>query len=127
MAAVVAGGIAGQMRPKEAKMNQQGIEIARRSAAAKLHPSNIHTSTFVRSLIAYLVEEIWTDPHIAELVCLRNGDLLAREHGESVFLRTLCTRRALVRAVITLSANLELSPRERSYLLQRIPPARKTR
>lgn len=105
-------------------MNQQGVETARRSAAAKLHPSNIHTSTFVRSLIAYLVGEIWTELHIAELVCLPNGDLLAREHGDTGFLRILCTHRALVRAVVALSHSLELTPKERSYLLQRIPPTR---
>lgn len=102
-------------------MNQQGVEIARRSAAAKLHPSNIHMSTFVQSLIAYLVGEVWTEPHIAELVCLRNGDLLARENGCTGFLRILCTRRALVCAVLTLSQMLGLTPRERTYVLQRIP------
>lgn len=108
-------------------MNQQSIEIARRSAAAKLHPSNIHTSTFVRSLIGYLVGEIWTQPHIAELVCLRNGELLAREEGYTGFLRILCTRRNFVCAVLALAHTLELSPRERSYLLQRIPLPEKTR
>ncbi len=127
MATVVAGSKAGQMRPQEAKMNQQGVEIARRSAAAKLHPSNIHTSTFVQSLIAYLVGEAWTEPHIAELVCLGNGDLLAREDGQTGFLRILCTRRALVRAVLALSHMLEVTPRERSYLLQRIPSPKKAR
>jgi hypothetical protein len=121
VATVVAGSKAGQMRPQEAKMNQQGVENARRSAAAKLHPSNIHTSTFVQSLIAYLVGDVWTEPHIAELVCLRNGDLLARENGCTAFLRILCTRRALVRAVLALSHMVELTPRERTYLLQRIP------
>lgn len=108
-------------------MNQQGIETARRSTAAKLHPSNIHTSTFVRSLMAYLVGEVWTEPYIAELVCLPNGDLLARENGDTSFLRVLCTRRALVRAVLALAQTLELSSKERSFLLQRIPSPTKRR
>lgn len=108
-------------------MNQQSLEITRRSTAAKLHPSNIHTSTFVRSLIAYLVGEIWTEPYIEELICLPRGELLARETDGGSYLRVLCTRQLLVRAVLALSYALDLTPKERSYILQRIPSTRRAR
>lgn len=102
-------------------MNCEGAENARLRAAAKLHPSEIHTSTFLRSILGYLVYEVWTEPHITKLVCQTNGELLARESDSDGFLKILCTRKSLVRAILALSQLQGLSPRERSYLLERIP------
>jgi hypothetical protein len=102
-------------------MNCEGAENARLRAAAKLHPSEIHTSTFLRSILGYLVYEVWTEPHITKLICQRDGELLACESDNDGFLKVLCTRQSLVRAILTLSHLRELSPRERSYLLERIP------
>lgn len=45
----------------------QNIEMARRGAAKKLGPEAINTSSFVRSLLGYLVDEKWTIPYIVHL------------------------------------------------------------
>ncbi len=102
-------------------MNQKSLETTRRSVAAKINPSVLLASTFVYSLFGYLVGEAWTDPHLLELVCDRDGNLYAREGNIPFFGRLLCTRSALIELVLDIAEQVNLSPRERTYLLERIP------
>jgi hypothetical protein len=119
---VVAGKHAAQMRRLGGKhMNREGAENARLRAAAKLHPSEIHTSTFLRSILGYLVHEVWTDPRIYELICHRNGELLARESDSEGFMKVLCTADRWSSQFLVLAHLRGLSPREHRYLLVRIP------
>jgi hypothetical protein len=60
-------------------MTNQNIERTRRSVARKLNPQTISTSTLVRSLLGYLLDERWTEPHIIDLRCAEDGMLLAYE------------------------------------------------
>jgi hypothetical protein len=103
-------------------MNQQSLETTRRNAAAKLHPAVLTTTTFVRSILGYLVGETWTDPYLTALACDADGYLYAQEDGNPFFGRVLCTRLAVIETILQLTHAVELSPRERTYLLQRIPP-----
>jgi len=103
-------------------VNQQSLETTRRSAAAKLHPEVLTTTTFVRSILGYLVGEIWTEPYLSGLACDADGYLYVREDGNPFFGRVLCTRLALIQTILQLTHAVELSPRERTYLLQKIPP-----
>lgn len=103
-------------------MSQQNLETARRNAAAKLHPSALTTSTFIRSILGYLVDEVWTDPLVTGLAFDPDGDLYVQENGNPFYGRVLCTRSVLISAVLQLSQAAGLSPRERTYLLQKLPP-----
>jgi hypothetical protein len=106
---------------QEAKMNKENIEITRRSVARKLDPDAFNTSTFVRSLLGYLVNERWTQPYIVDLRCSNDGMLMAYESESGTYLRLLCRRRDLIRAVLALADMVNLTPRERSYLLAGVP------
>jgi hypothetical protein len=97
------------------------LEITRRSAARKLHPDRIGTSTFVRSLLGYLVSERWTYPHFTDLRCAEDGMLCANESESEGYARLLCSRNDLVRAILVIAVIADLTPSERSYLLARIP------
>lgn len=102
-------------------MINQNVERTRRSVAHKLGPNVIRTSTVVRSLIGYLVNERWTEPHIIDLQCADDGMLLAYESDADTYLRLVCNRDELVRALLSLSHLLNLTPAERNYLLSRVP------
>jgi hypothetical protein len=102
-------------------MINQNIEKTRRSAAHKLAPNEIRTSTVVRSLLGYLVNERWTEPYIVDLRCAEDGMLIAYESDSDTYLRLLCSRDELVRAVLTLAHLVNLTPSERSYLLAGLP------
>lgn len=102
-------------------MINQNFERVRRSVAHKLGPDVIRTSTVVRSLIAYLVNERWTKPHIVDLRCADDGMLLAYESDADTYLRLVCNRDELIRAVLTLSYLVDLTPAERNYLLSGVP------
>ena len=102
-------------------MNNQNLETTRRRAVQKLHPSVIGTSTFVRSLLGYLLNEVWTDPPILHLRCEADGMLLAYEPDSGAHLRVLCSRDELIRAVLHLACSQDLTPAERTYLLLRVP------
>ena len=102
-------------------MINQNIERTRRSAANKLAPPAIKTSTVVRSLLAYLVNERWTEPYIVDLRCAEDGMLMACESDSNAYLRLLCSRDELIRAVLTLAQRVNLTPSERSYLLAGVP------
>ena len=104
-----------------AKMINQNVERTRRSAARRLAPNTIKTSTVVRSLLAYLVNERWTEPYIVDLRCAEDGMLMAYESDSNAYLRLLCGRDELVRAVLTLAHLANLTPSERSYLLAGLP------
>ncbi len=125
MATVVAGSEAGQMRPKEAKMINQNVEWTRRSVARKLNPQTISTSTLVRSLLGYLLNEHWTEPHIIDLRCAEDGMLLAYESQSDGYLRLLCGRDDLIGAILVLAHLVELTPRERTYLLAGVPSSQR--
>ena len=102
-------------------MINQNIERTRRSAAHKLASNAIRTTTVVRSLLAYLVNERWTEPYIVDLRCAEDGMLMAYESDSDAYLRLLCRRDELVRAVLTLAHLVNLTPSERSYLLAGLP------
>ena len=102
-------------------MINQNVERMRRSVAHRLGPGVIRTSTVVRSLIAYLVNERWTEPHIVDLRCADDGMLLAYESDANTYLRLLCNRDELIRAVLTLAHLVDLTPAERNYLLSGVP------
>ena len=104
-----------------AKMINQKIDKTRRSAAQKLAPNTIRTSTVVRSLLAYLVNERWTEPYIIDLRCAEDGMLMAYESDSNAYLRLLCSRDELVRAVLTLAQLVNLTTSERNYLLAGLP------
>ena len=74
------------------KMINQNVEQTRRSIARKLGPELLTTSTFVRSLLGYLLKEHWTEPHIIDLHCNEEGMLLAYESHLDGYLRLLCSR-----------------------------------
>ena len=103
------------------KMINPSAEKTRRSAMRKLHPHNFTTTTVVRSLLAYLVDERWTDPYFIDVKCGEDGVLRAFESCLDDYLRLLISREELVRAVLVLTERARLTPRERSYLLGRIP------
>ena len=103
-------------------MTNQNLETTRRSAARKLHPSTITTSTFVSSLLAYLLCEKWTDPYIIDLRCGIGDALVAYESNSNTHLRVLCSRDELIKAVLHLACSQHLTPAERTYLLLRVPP-----
>ena len=102
-------------------MINQNIERTRRSVARKLDPEIISTSTLVRSLLGYLVEERWTEPHIIDLRCAEDGMLLAYESQSHGYLRLLCSRDELIRAILILAHLVNLAPGERTYLLAGVP------
>ena len=102
-------------------MTNENLEATRRRVALKLHPETIHTTTFVRSLLAYLLEEEWTEPHIVDLRCDRKGMLTAWESDSNGYLRLLCGRDDLIRGLLILADLVPLTPGERSYLLSRVP------
>ena len=104
-----------------AKMINQNIEKTRRNVAHKLAPNAIRTSTVVRSLLGYLVNERWTEPYIVHLRCAEDGMLMAYESDSNAYLRLLCSRDELVRALLTLAHLVKLTPSERSYLLAGLP------
>jgi hypothetical protein len=104
-------------------MINQNIERTRRNAARKLDPHVISTSTLVRSLLGYLVNERWTEPHIIDLRCTEDGMLMAYESQLDGYLRLLCNREELIRAVLVLAHLVNLTPGERSYLLAGVPPS----
>lgn len=99
------------------KMINQNVEQTRRNVARKLGPEMLTTSTFVRSLLGYLLKEHWTEPHIIDLHCNEEGMLLAYESTLDGYLRLLCSRDELVRAVLVLAHMANLTPGERGYLL----------
>lgn len=102
-------------------MINQNIERTRRSVTRKLHPRAISTSTVVRSLLGYLLNERWTEPHIIDLRCAEDGMLLAYESLSHGYLRLLCSRDELIRAILVLAQLVELTPSERSFLLAGVP------
>lgn len=102
-------------------MTNRSVETTRLGAARKLHPYAIRTSTFVRSLLAYLLAERWTYPFIIDLKCDDDGMLLAQESDSTAHLRVLCRRHDLIQAVLYLAHLVELTPAERTYLLWRVP------
>ena len=104
-------------------MINQNIEGTRRSVARKLNPQMISTSTLVRSLLGYLLNERWTEPHIIDLRCAEDGMLLAYESNSHGYLRLLCSRDQLIHAILVLAHLVELTPRERTYLLAGVPSA----
>jgi hypothetical protein len=106
---------------QEAKMTNQNIERTRRSVARKLNPQTISTSTPVRSLLGYLLDERWTEPHIIDLRCAEDGMLLAYESDSHGYLRLLCSRDDLIRAILILAHLVNLMPWERTYLLAGVP------
>jgi hypothetical protein len=75
----------------------------------------------VRSLLGYLLEEAWTFPKILYLACQRDGMLLAWKSDSNSYLRLLCSRKDLISAILVLSDMVSLTPRERTYLLSRVP------
>jgi hypothetical protein len=102
-------------------MINPNAERTRRSVVCKLHPRSFRTTTVVRSLLAYLVSERWTDPYLLDLQCGEDGMLLGFESDSSDYLRLLCRRDDLVRAVLVLTHLAALRPSERTYLLNRVP------
>lgn len=106
-------------------MTNENAERARRSVARKLDP--ISTSTFVRSLIAYLVGERWTYPYIESLGCAPDGFLYAQESETDGYRRLICRRADLIRTILHLALMAELTPGERSLLLSEVPPLGKRR
>ena len=120
-------GLQNDVATKGGKMTNQNLETTRRSAARKLHPSVIGTSTFVRSLLGCLLGEVWTDPPILDLRCGSDGMLLAYEPDSTTHLRVLCSRNELIRAVLYLAYSVDLTAAERTYLLLRVPPRSRKR
>ena len=111
------------MRPRKAKiMTNDNVERARRSAARKLNPDAVSTSTTVRALIAHLLQQRWTYPYILALACAPDGTLFAWESESDGFRRLLCSRRDVIRAVLQLAHIVDLTPRERAVLLSEVPP-----
>jgi hypothetical protein len=111
------------MRPREAKiMTNENVERARRSAARKLDPDVVSTSTIVRALIAHLLHERWTYPYILALACAPDGTLFAWESESDGYRRLLCKRRDVIRAILQLAELVDLTPRERTVLLSEVPP-----
>jgi hypothetical protein len=106
---------------KEAKMINPNAERTRRSAAIKLSPCTFRTTTVVRSLLAYLLNERWTDPHLIDVRCGDDGMLVGFESDSDDYLRLLVRRDDLVRAVLVLTHLAALRPSERTYLLDRVP------
>lgn len=104
----------------------QNVEMARRSAARKLAPETINTSSFVRALLGYLLDERWTYPHIVHLGCHPDGTLLALESDSGTHLRLLCRRKDLIAAILILTDLVELTPGERTYLLSKVPEPAKS-
>ena len=112
---------------QEAKLKKsEKTELARRSAARKLAPEAITTSTFVRSLLGYLLDEIWTFPHVHFLACDSDGTLLVWESDSGTYLRVLCSRKQLISAILILADLVNLTPAERAYLLAGVPEPAKT-
>jgi hypothetical protein len=120
---VVQTGSAEDVAKQEAKMINQNIEGTRRSVARKLNPQMISTSTLVRSLLGYLLNERWTEPHIIDLRCAGDEMLLAYESNSHGYLRLLCSRNQLIHAILVFAHLVELTPRERTYLLAGVPSA----
>jgi hypothetical protein len=112
---------------KEAKMQNENIERARRSVARKLSPDAISTSTVVQSLLAYLVGERWTYPYILSLACSPDGALCAWESESDGYRRLICKRSDLIKAILQLASMTDLTPRERALLLSEVPPIGKRR
>ena len=81
-------------------MINQNIERTRQGLARKLGPDTINTSTFVRSLLGYLLNELWTDPYIIDLRCAEDGMLMAHESNSETYLRLLCRRDDLIHALL---------------------------
>jgi hypothetical protein len=102
-------------------MINQNIERTRRSVVRKLNPEAVSTSTIIRSLLAYLLNERWTEPHILDLRCADDGMLLAHESQTRGYFRLICSRDQLIRAVLMLAHVANLTPAERAYLLKRVP------
>ncbi len=115
---VPASGRCGQ---RKAKLNQNDSEHTRRSAAAKLHPNALRTSTFICSILAHLLDEQWTDPPITSIDVDRGGYLIVADANSETSLRTLCTLRALRKGIVELAHVATLTARERMYLLTRLP------
>jgi hypothetical protein len=103
-------------------MINPNAERTRSSLVCKLHPSNFRTTTVVRSLLAYLVNERWTQPYLVDVQCGEDGMLLGYESNSEDYLRLLISRDELVRAVLILAQIADLKPCERTYLLDRVPP-----
>jgi hypothetical protein len=107
-------------------MINQNIERTRRGVARKLAPSAIRTSTVVRSLLAYLVNECWSEPYIVHLQCAEDGMLMAYESDSESYLRLLCRRDDLLGALLILAHMANLTPGERTYLLSKVPSVPKS-
>lgn len=108
-------------------MINQNIELTRRSAARKLHPDAISTSTPVRSLIGYFVGEQWTYPYILSLACAPDGAVFAWESECDGYRRFICKRKDLIQAILQLASIADLTPAERTLLLSEVPPLGKRR
>ena len=108
-------------------MTNQNVERARRSAARKLNPDAISTSTPMRALIAYLIGEQWTYPYILSLACAPDGSMFAWESECDGYRRLICKRSDLIQAILQLASIGDLTPAERTLLLSEVPPLGKRR
>jgi hypothetical protein len=106
-------------------MSNENVERARRSAARKLNPDVVSTSTVVCALIGHLLHQRWTYPYILSLACDRDGTLFAWESESDGHRRLIIRRRDLICAILRLAEMVDLTPRERTVLLSEVPPCGK--
>lgn len=91
----------------------------RASIAQKLHPSRVRVSPQFSALLAYLLEEAWTTPHILELSVTVEGLLsIWTSDGNNALQGTLPDLERNIRGVAEVA---ELTREELDWLLAQIP------
>jgi hypothetical protein len=93
-------------------------KVIHRDCAEKLHA--IETSSVFLAILASLLDENWTTPHISELRVTRDNRLLGRSAGEANFKAFRCAKRGLVRNIHRLASVARLDGDELGYLLGKV-------
>jgi hypothetical protein len=94
-------------------------EQMRLDLARKLSPDTVYLPTSARLLIDYLVSEPTTDVYYKEINCCRDTTLTVVESDHETAAPIPASRETLVFYVLALAHVVDLTPRERSYLLSR--------
>jgi hypothetical protein len=92
----------------------------RRITSWKLQAANIEIEGLYRAILCFLLNDKWVKQGIISLSCPERDDLWAQVEGESAP-EPLCSRAKLIRKILRLARDANLEPRERGYLLSRIP------
>jgi hypothetical protein len=89
--------------------------------AAKLHPRAVTVRPLFRAMLDYWLGEEWSTPRLKSMGSRGSSDVCGRWEGE-LWSNHLCDRHALVSEILIVAEEAKLTPRERNFLLEHVPP-----